>query len=163
MAALHGNGVPAQLYVPPAVFVLMWASVNVTRRRRAEDASDEWYGVLAVVASAVTILVWPVAALLGPVTFMALGLLLLGLRGRDVFLGLPAAILLLAPVDVRGAALFSLNPDGSRVALQVAAAIVLVGLGVWVRLRENRRGGDVAAELLEGPEPGGRRPHVVGS
>ena len=127
-----------EIFVPLAVFLVLYLVMVVRRLVTGLGTGTDGYGVVLVI-SALTTMVFPIAFFLGALFFLGGGLAILGWRGQDRMLWIPGVVLAAASPLVTFFVLDNhlrfLGPHPSVVVL-VAAAVILIGLGVRALIAE---------------------------
>ncbi|GEA86629.1 hypothetical protein CCE01nite_05780 [Cellulomonas cellasea] len=126
----------ATLLVAPVVLCGLATAAWRLDAWRASGTAREPYGMLAVVGSLSALLL---AALgwAGPLKVLAMAVVLLGVRGRDVTLLLPGLVFLAAPVDLVGLARVSAVAHEALVPVQLVGFVVIAALALWARRSES--------------------------
>ena len=127
-----------ELFVPLAVFLVLYAVMNVRRWVTGLGTGTDGYGVVLVI-SALMAMLFPIGGFLGELFFLGGGLKILGWRGQDRMLWIPGVVLAaaspLVTLHVLENHLRFLGSHPSAVVLGLGG-VILTGLGVHALIAE---------------------------
>ncbi|WP_407342192.1 hypothetical protein [Pengzhenrongella phosphoraccumulans] len=128
-----------EIFVPLAVFLVLYLVMVVRRLVTGLGTGTDGYGVVLVISALMAMMVPIAGFFLGALFFLGVGLAILGWRGQDRMLWIPGILLAatspLVTYFVLDNHLRFLGPQPSVVVL-VAAAVILIGLGVRAFIAE---------------------------
>lgn len=123
------------MLIPAATLVALWW-ITSSLPPSPVGTRKAGYGLVAVLGSAACLLI-PLSVVIGPIRVLAAAVLLIGIRQRDARQWLPAAALLVAPIDVGLPRLWT-GADGWVLGAQLLAAAALTVCGLLI-VRGHRR------------------------